>query len=221
MKRALKWTLGLFTENFGWKVLSLIIAVAIWGLVATEPELATFASVRPEYKNLPDDLEISSETAASITLELRGPSSELGGAGETIRPAVILDMADVQPGERTFMIGPGAVKLARGVRLVRAIPSEVRLTFERPAVRSLPVSPRFSGEGQNGYVIAHATVDPDKLQVVGPASHVARASVDTDRVDVSSVVGTSEFHVNVFVNDPYVRFRSSPQVAVTVTMRRK
>jgi hypothetical protein len=46
-------------------------------------------------------------------------------------------------------------------------------------------------------------------------------AVDTDRVDVSSVVGSSEFRVNAFVEDPYVRFAASPQVTVVVTMKRK
>ena len=43
----------------------------------------------------------------------------------------------------------------------------------------------------------------------------------TDPVDVSGVVGSAEFHVNAFVEDPYVRFQSSPQVTVAVTMKKK
>jgi hypothetical protein len=42
----------------------------------------------------------------------------------------------------------------------------------------------------------------------------------TDSVDVSSVVGSGRFHVNAFVQDPYVRFQSEPQVTVTITMKR-
>jgi hypothetical protein len=47
------------------------------------------------------------------------------------------------------------------------------------------------------------------------------AEVVTDPVDVSSVVGSSEFRVNAFVDDAYVRFRSTPQVVVTVTMKKR
>ena len=60
-----------------------MVAVVIWALVASEPELSTFATVRLEYKNLPDDLEISSDPVSSVVLELRGPSGELRGVGET------------------------------------------------------------------------------------------------------------------------------------------
>ena len=194
----------------------------IWALVANEPELATFATVRLEYRNLPNDLEISSEPVSSVVLELRGPSGELHGIGESVRPAVVLDMSSVRPGERTFMIGDGNVKLARGVHLVRAIPSEVRFAFEEHGVRSVPVQVRFTGEGQNGYTVAHYEATPTQLQIVGPKSRVARiAAATTDVVDVSSVVGSSEFRVNAFVDDPYVRCAISPQVTVVVTMKKK
>jgi YbbR domain-containing protein len=218
--RYVKW----ITENIGWKLLAVAIAVLLWILVASEPELSTFVTVPLAYKNLPQDLEISGEPVNSISLELRGPAGELRSLGETggLRPAVVVDMTAVQPGERTYPIGDGNVKLSRGVRLVRAIPSEARFEFERRRTRMVDVYPRFTGDGTNGYSVEHFTVEPNQLQVVGPASRVARiSSVVTDRVDVSSVVGASEFRVNAFVEDPYVRFAGSPQVTVAVTMKRK
>lgn len=219
MKRVLKWMLGLVFQNFGWKLLSLAVAVALWALVASEPELATFATVRPEYKNLPDEIEISSDPAGSVVLELRGPSGELG---EGVRPAVVLDMSGAQPGERTFTIGDGNVKLARGVHLVRAIPSQVRFQFEERAARSVPIRVRFAGEGQKGYSVAHYAIVPERLRIIGPASHVARVTAAvTDPVDVSLASSSSEFRVNAFVEDSFVRFESSPQVTVNVTMKRK
>jgi hypothetical protein len=220
--RALKWVGALLFENLVWKLLALAAAVVIWALVASEPELATFATVRLEYKNLPDDLEISSEPVTSVVLELQGPSGELRGLGEGVRPAVVLDMSTVQPGERTFMVGDGNVKLARGLRLVRSIPSEVRFAFEEHNFRSVPVQVRFTGEGQNGYAVAHYEVSPSQLAIAGPRSRVDRiAAVATDQVDVSSVVGSSEFRVNAFVDDPYVRFSESPLVTVVVTMKKQ
>ena len=67
----LKWMLGLVTHNFWWKVLALAISFAIWALVASEPELSTFDTVRLEYRNLPDDLEISAAPTEAVALEVR------------------------------------------------------------------------------------------------------------------------------------------------------
>jgi YbbR domain-containing protein len=218
--RYLKW----ITENFWWKVLALAIAFALWWVVASEPELSVFVTVPLTYKNLPDDLEISAEPVNSISLELRGPSGELRGLGDSgsTRPGVILDMTGVHTGERTFPIGSGNVRLARSVRMIRAIPSEARFEFERRATKQVRVAPRFGGDGANGYSVAHYAVEPDMLQVVGPASRVERiSSVITDPVNVAAVVGTARFRVNAFVEDPYVRFADSPQVTVAVTMKKK
>ena len=222
LQRVLRWTLHLVFHNFGWKLLALAIAVVLWAVVASEPELSEYATVRLEYRNLPDDLEIGSDPVSQVSLELRGPSGELRGVGDGIQPAVVLDMSDVQPGERTFTIGASNVKLARGVRLVRSIPSEVRFLFERRMVRFVPVVVRITGQGQNGYTVAHQSVTPDRLEIAGPGSRVAsiKAAV-TDPVDLSSVVGTSKFRVNAFVDDSFVRFQTSPQVVVTVTMKKK
>src|SRR5690242_20704102 len=106
MWAAVKWLWTLVARNFGWKVLSLAMAIVLWALVASEPELSTFANVQLAYKNLPDDIEIASEPVPSISLELRGASGLLRGVGDTgLRPAVVLDMSTALPGERTFTIG--------------------------------------------------------------------------------------------------------------------
>jgi YbbR domain-containing protein len=223
MTRFLKATFRLIFQRAGWKLLSLAAAFAIWALVASEPELSTFTSTQVEYKNLPSDLEIASNPVTTVLLELHGPSGELQGlGGEAVHPQIILDMSTATPGEHTYPIGDGVVKLPRGVRLVSALPAQVRFNFETRDARDVPVRVRFVGEGHNGYFVAAQTVTPAALRIEGAASHVAAANeVVTDPVDVSDVVGTATFRVNAFVGDPFVRIITPPQVNVTVTMRKK
>ncbi len=222
MSRAFRLLRSLVFEHFGWKLLSLAIAVVVWATVASEPELGTLATVPLEYRNLPDDLEISSEPISQVVLELRGPSGELRSLGEGMHPAVILDMSGIQPGVHTFPIVGKNVKLPRGVRLVRTTPSEARFEFDRRMSRAVPVKVRLVGQGQDGYVVEKQEVEPPALQIEGPAKRVSRINdVVTDPVDVSGVVGSSEFRVNAFVDDPYVRFKAAPQVVVTITMKKR
>ena len=218
----LKWAAALIFQNFWWKLLALAIAVVVWGLVATEPELSTIETVRLQYRNLPEDVEMASPPTETVSLELRGPAGELRGLGDSRSPAVVLDMSNVTKGQRTFTIGDGNVRLAPGVHLVRSMPAEVRFDFDRRLVRRIPIKVRFSGEGQNGYSVARYAVSPEELAIVGPASHVVRVNAAvTDPLDVSSAVGTVAYHGNAFVEDSYVRFQSSPQVTVSVTMKKK
>jgi len=221
--RAGKRVAGLIFENIGWKLLSLAVAAAIWALVATEPELSTFASTQVEYKNLPDDIEIDSNPLATVMLELRGPSGSLRDINEdNFRPQVILDMSMAAAGPRTFDIEDRSVKLPRGVRLVRAVPSQVRFNFDRRAEATVPVTVPITGQDLTGYVVASQAAEPAHLDIVGPASHVARITqVATDPVDVSQAVGTVKYSVNAYLGDPYVQFLSSPQVEVTIVMKKK
>jgi len=212
--------LGLVIHNFGWKLLALASAFVIWALVASEPELSTFRTVPLEYRNLPNNLDLSSAPMEAVSLELRGPAGELRN-GEVRRPAVVIDLSSVTPGQHTYTINEADLSLPRGVRLVRAIPSEVRLDFENRISRTIPVQIRLTGESANGYVVAQESVWPDKLVVSGPASHVSRIQAAvTDPVNVSSVFGAAEFHANAYVPDPYVHLETSPEVVISVTMKK-
>jgi hypothetical protein len=211
MTRPLKKLAEVVVQNFAWKLLALAIAVLIWALVASEPEMATFTSVRLEYKNMPEDVEISSEPDETVLLELKGPSGELRGDG--LRPAVVVDVGGVGPGQHTFTIGDRNVRLARGVRLVRATPSQVSLTFEPHAERTVPVQVRWTGAAPDRF-----HVQPRSIGIEGPASHVAKvAAAVTDPIDLSRMTG-SAVRVNVVTapEDSYVRFRSTAMVTVEV-----
>jgi len=198
-------------QNLGWKLISLATAVVIWALVASEPEMATFTTVRLEYRNMPEDLEISSEPSQNVVLELQGPTGEL--RGDSLRPAVVIDVGGVGPGQHTFTIGDRNVRLARRVRLLRATPPEVTLGFEPHAERTVPVQVRWTGAEPSQF-----RVRPQTVGIEGPASHVARiAAAVTDPIDVSRLPG-SAVKVNLIPapEDSYVRFRSVAQAVVEI-----
>jgi YbbR domain-containing protein len=120
--------MGWLTQNLGWKVASLLIAMLFWISVSNEPELSTFQSVPVEYKQMPENLEISSGVDETVRLELRGPSGRLRDVRDA-KLAVVLDFSAIhQAGERAFSIDERNVSLPRGIRLVRAIPA--RLQFQ-------------------------------------------------------------------------------------------
>ena len=213
--------LGILTHNIGWKLLSLAVAVLIWILVASEPELATVQSVPVEYKGVPDDLEISSEVHENVTLETRGPSGRLRDIAGA-RPAVVLDFSLVhEPGERTFDLDERNVSLPRGIQLVRVIPAQLRYTFERRAVREVPVEVRVSAP-HPGYVIVRDEAIPPKLTVIGPASAVGRTThVTTDPVDISGVISNGQYQVNTYLPEQRVRFQTHSHVTVRVVVKKK
>jgi len=208
---------NLLRKNLAWKILSLLIAVMLWYIIVRDPDLATSVTVPVLFRGMPHELEISSDLPDRVQLEVRGPSKQL--APESLATAaVILDLGSVhEPGERTYTITPENVSLPNGVQLARAIPSQVRLNFEHRLARDVPVRIRISKEPPPGYQVVRQEAVPDKLRIVGPETNVRQVSVvETDAIDLSSVVAAAEFRVQAFVGDPWVRFESSPVVQVKV-----
>lgn len=211
----------LLIENFWWKVLSLGLATMLWFAFVDEPELVTSHSAPILYKNLPRDLEIGADVPEGVHLELRGPAGHLSPAALQ-ELAVTLDLSGVQsPGERTFTVSGGTMQLPPDVALLRAVPSELRLRFDRLLSRDVPVQIRFAGPPADGYFVEKQEVKPDRLRIIGPENRVAAmGSAQTDAIDIGHVVGEMQFRVHAYLSDPQVRFEASPVVSVRITVRK-
>ena len=210
------------TRNAGWKLFSLLVSMLLWLAYARDPEVGTFVSVPVEYRGMPDDLEISSDLVGSVSIDLRGPSAKIENFNAA-KSAVVLDFSDIhKPGERTFQIDERNTNLPTGMRLVRAIPAQIRLQFEQRTRLDVPVQVRFSGVAPKGYQLARYAANPKMLTIVGPASHVKKVEYAvTDPIDLAAVVGASEFRMNAFVGDPHVRFEKPVKISVTVVMEKR
>ena len=209
--------MGFFTNNVGWKLLSLAAAFFIWVNIASEPELATILSAPVEYKNYPKDLEISSTIVDTVNVEARGPSGQVRDLSES-RIAAIVDFASVKaPGERTITLTSAQLNLPRGIELIRVIPAQLRFRFERRASKTLSVEVPYSGQMSPGLTVVHADIVPPTLTIAGPESRVAavRRAV-SDPFDLSQVTGDTQQKLSVYIAEPQVRFVSVPQVTVKI-----
>lgn len=206
-----------FTQNLLWKLLALIIAVGYWLNVSNEPELATIVSVPVEYKSFPKGLEISSDIVESIDVEARGPSGLLSSLPNSGIAAILNFSSVTGPGERTFTLTRSEIKLPRGVQLVRAIPAQLRFTFEEPLTREVPVKVPFSGVLPPGYEITGVDTQPPDLEIEGPKSRVLASSrLTSDPFDLTGVTTDTERTLSVYEAEPEVRIMGQPQVKVEI-----
>ena len=206
----------LLLHNLGWKAASLLIAVALWVAVAREPQLATSLTAPVEFKNMPDDLDFNSAVPDHVQLEVRGQSGRL--AHDNLEDvAVVLDLADAHPGERTYTIRETSLNLPSAVSFYRAIPSQLTLRFEHVISRDIPVKLLYERVPQ-GYRVQSAQIYPDKVRIRGPEQRVRNMDVvPTDPIDLTGVVGGKEIRTHVNVGDPQVRLES--QVIITAKVQ--
>jgi hypothetical protein len=211
----------ILTENLGWKLFALALSTALWFTLVGESEMAASIPAPVQFRNVPKDLEISTDTIDRFYLKVRGPANRLKPAS-LATSSIILDLAGIAgPGEQTFTLDESNINVPPGVVVTRVVPSQIRLKFERRVSKELLVEPRFSGPPPAGYRIAGQFVTPTHLRVTGPASRVTLLSTcETDPIDISSTVGNSEFRTKVFAADPEVRFESPPVVSVHVMLEK-
>ena len=207
------------TRNLGWKVASLLIALALWIAIAREPELATTLSIPIEFKNIPDDLDIGSNVPDRIHIEVRGPSGRLS-RDKLSDLAVVLDLSGAHVGERTYTVHPSNTNLPAGVEFYRAVPSQVTLRFDRVMTQEVPVVPVYS-KTPEGYRVQAYQLEPARVRIRGPEERVkAIARVDTDPVDLSGVVSQKEFRTAVNLRDAQVRLEVPTTITLKVTLEK-
>jgi YbbR domain-containing protein len=207
-------------HNFAWKLASLLAAVVLWIAVVGEPESVIIQAVPILYNNLPKGLLVSG-APNEVRAEFRGPSGTLTRANLS-NVFASLDLSGVAvTGEQTFTLSRKEFSPPQGVEFLRAVPSQLRLRFDRTMKRDVSVTIRLQGVPPAGYRIAGQQIIPGRLSISGPEGRVSLiTAAETDLIDVSGMIQTTETKVNAFVADAQVQFESSPVVTVRLTIEK-
>ena len=206
--------------HFGYKVISLALAIGLWWAVSHDPVAEVEVTVPIEFHRIPTNLEISAVNIPEAQVRVRGPERVI----HEMRPQEVhveVDLAGVKPGERTFDLTSQHVVLPRDVEVVQVVPSQVRLSFDIGASKQVPVRPRVIGTFAPGFRIAKVSAEPAEVTIGGPKQRVeAVEAATTDPVDVSGNMDRGMFVTNAFVPDPLVQIVRPMPVRVTVVMER-
>lgn len=216
--------LSLLTDNLLWKLFSLASAILLWFALVDAPELTTTISAPVEFKNFPSGLDLGADIPEQVQLQVSGPRDALAGRSFS-RTAVLLDLSDVtKPGERTYDVPEAVVGLPHRVRLVRAVPFQLRILMERHISRQVPVHLRLPERIPNGYRIIKSVITPSSVVISGPENNVNSVEfVQTDPFDFGTIergMGNRivESKLHTFVENTRVRIDSVPHVDVKVHM---
>jgi YbbR domain-containing protein len=206
--------------HFGYKVVSLGLALGLWLAISRDPVAAVGITVPIEFHNIPSKLEISSLDIPEAQVRVRGPERLI----HDLRPQEVhveVDLTGVKPGERTFDLTAQQVRQPRDLEVVQVIPSQVRLSFDIGLTRQVEVRPRVIGTFATGYRIAQVLADPAAILISGPKQRVKTVeAATTDPVDASGTMEHATFVVNAFVPDPLVQIVRPAPIRVTVIMEK-
>jgi YbbR domain-containing protein len=208
----------IFVHNFALKFVSLLLAIGLWMVVARDPIAEVEMKVPIEFRNLPDTLEIDSASFTEAQIRLRGPQRVIHRLGVGDVRAEI-DLADVQPGERTFDLTGRQIRVPQDVQVVQIIPGQFHLSFDNRATRVVEVRPRVTGTFASGMRVAQVIADPPTILIIGPRHRIEKVdAATTDPVDASGVMTRASFVTQAYVPDPLIQVVHPTPIRVTVIM---
>jgi len=206
-------------DNLPLKLVSLVLAVLLWFVIAGEKTSEMGLSVPVELQNFPKDLELTGDPVDTVEVRLRASP----GIIQRLTPGDVsahIDLADAHEGERIVHLTPDSVRVPFGVTVVKISPSIITLNLERTLSKTVPVRPRLLGRPAPGYEVAEMTTEPAEVRIAGPKSRVQEVeSAYTEPVSVEGAEANVVDHVNIGLEDPLLRIQGNPRVRVTVRIR--
>jgi len=159
----------------GLKVLAVALATLLWLTVAGEHIVERSLRVPLEFRNIPQELEISGEPPATVAVRLRGSSALLSriDPGEIV---AVLDLSNARAGSRLLNIRNDEVRVPYGVEVAQVMPGTLSVELEKSARRVVRVLPAVEGDPAPGYVVGRTHTDPGTVEVVGPESRLKQLS---------------------------------------------
>jgi YbbR domain-containing protein len=208
----------IFVHNIGLKVVSLLLAIGLWLVVARDPIAEVEMKVPIEFHNLPDNLEIDSASFTEAQIRVRGPERIIHRLQTTDVRAEI-DLAHVGPGERTFDLTGRQVRVPQDLEVVQIIPGQFHLSFDNRETRTVDIRPRVTGNFASGMRVKQVIADPPSVMITGPRRRVdAVEDAITDPVDVSGAMTRASFVTQAYVPDPLIQIVHPTPIRVTVIM---
>jgi YbbR domain-containing protein len=159
--------LGTLRRNRFLKLLSLLLALALWFAVSGEERTETSLSMSLEMVNLHKNLMVTSEVPPAIQVRVVGSRSIINSLSQS-RLIQTLDLSGYKSGRHTFSLGPNSLNLPRGVQVVRIQPNPISLTLASTLTRTLPVKPALENSPAEGYELVSAKTRPAQVTVRGP-----------------------------------------------------
>jgi YbbR domain-containing protein len=187
--------LGSLGRNKSLKILSLLLALALWFAVSGEERTETTLSVFLELAGLPANMTVVSELPPALQVRVVGPRSTIGKLSQT-RLSHSLDLAHFKPGRHTVTLGPNSFAFPRGVVVTRIQPNPLDLVLASSIVRALPIKPVLEGSPPEGYEVIDVTTRPSTVTVKGPYSELSNLkfiptlAIDVAQLTEHTVVGT-------------------------------
>lgn len=178
-----------FLEDWLIKSIALLITVGLWlGVTGFRAPITIRLSDVRLTARFSNNMEITNSLVEKVNLVITGDKRKLDQINKDDL-VVLLDLADVTPGDRTVLLTPETVNVAlpNGVKLVEVQPNSLPVKLETVEEREIPVRLETEGAVAENFEIYSQTIAPQKARVRGAKSLVrALEAVTTEAINLDN-----------------------------------
>jgi len=175
----------LFFENLGLKIASVLLAIVLWIFVTSRGQSEMSIDVPPEFKNIPEGIELVSYNVKTVSLNIKGQERFI----KNIKPSDIrisLDLGKAKKGEGIYYIAREDVKLPRSITVTNITPTSVKAITEETMSKTVKVVPVLTGEIARGYYVKSVEAAPQYILIEGIRSEVVKiGTLKTEPFDIT------------------------------------
>jgi len=154
------------------KLLSLLLALALWFAVSGEERTETSLHMALEFVNLPPKMVITGEIPVELQVRVIGPRSIVNKLSQT-RQSLPIDLAGFKSGPHTYRLGPNSFSFPRGVVVTNFQPNPLNFNLSATITSTLPIKPVLAGNPPEGYELVNAKTRPGQVTVSGPLQELS------------------------------------------------
>lgn len=206
------------TTNPWLKLISLVLAMALWFFVVSRGRSVITVDVPIGFKNVPAKLAVAGKLVP-VSISIEGQESVLNKLKEG-DVSVILDLNGVNTGKVSLPVSIDKVTVPKAVNVIEISPLSVDLLIEEKVRKSVPVRPIIVGLPAEGFLIKAIEVTPAEVEIEGMRKDVARVYfVKTDIIDVTGVTGSIQHNIPLNLNNDRI-ITDTPAVEVKIFLQK-
>lgn len=210
-------------NNLALKLLSIAIALLIWGLVhnQADPLEVRYRTVPVEAGEVPEKLAAAAIDPKEITVALFGRASAFAQL-EYSNFRLVANVPNTEAGVQTVPVT--ALGLPKGLEIRQLSRTMVRVELDSIISATRPVFAQMRGEPAPGFAVSGSSASPASVTVSGPSSKLQQVARVVAEVDVTGRSGTGPVSVSLTARDAgnvvVSGLRMTPaEAAVTVQIR--
>lgn len=185
----------LLTRNFPLKLFALVLAVLMWGFVASQKrgESTEIKFSTPlVFKNIPASLEVAAAPIQSVSVLVRARRAR----ANTVNPnqfQVVIDLSNQLPGTFEYALSErnlsyNNVSPPEGMTVLQISPSQIPITLEETIQKVVMIEARLAGDLAPGFKLESLEMIPDRAILQGPRSVLEKLrTVQTRPLDVQDL----------------------------------